>query len=263
MSVLHLQFTRPDGETELYHLKGVRPYHIGRGSQCEIRILDMKMSRQHCLLEERDGDWLAADLGSTNGVKVDGVKIAEPTPLQADMRLGIGLSELVVANINDSLEMDAEDMVDADFDQPTVDKGASPDPAAVETASLLRHDSDEIRTVEQDALPEVDDDVPTVVPDNDWDAEPHSDETSENAAVLIPTTSRHQHEDKVTNTESLMRSTTSERREATGPKELTQHYIRLLGRRFGPLTRAQARALKAKELKGDLGDADLKDLPEA
>ena len=39
-----------------------RRYHLGRGSACELRILDMKMSRQHCAFEYMDDAWQLIDL---------------------------------------------------------------------------------------------------------------------------------------------------------------------------------------------------------
>ena len=71
MSVLHLQHIRPDSERDIFHLKDKRRYNLGRGSNCEIRILDMKMSRQHCAFEYLDDAWYLIDLGSTNGVKLN------------------------------------------------------------------------------------------------------------------------------------------------------------------------------------------------
>lgn len=49
---------------------------IGRvSSQCDLTIIDANISRQHCAIERRDGLFFVVDLGSTNGIIVDGVRV--------------------------------------------------------------------------------------------------------------------------------------------------------------------------------------------
>lgn len=48
---------------------------IGRSSQCEVVINHESMSRKHCLVEVEDGKIYITDLGSTNGVSIDGKRI--------------------------------------------------------------------------------------------------------------------------------------------------------------------------------------------
>ena len=81
--ILRLQHQRPDGEVDSYYLKPGRRYHIGRGSACEVRILDLKLSRKHCALEFGDQGWQAVDLMSTNGCTVDGEQIVGNVPVAA------------------------------------------------------------------------------------------------------------------------------------------------------------------------------------
>ena len=78
--ILLLQHQRPDGEVDTYHLKPGRRYHIGRGSACEVRILDLKLSRKHCTIEFGDGAWNIIDLLSTNGCKLDGEQMRRHHP---------------------------------------------------------------------------------------------------------------------------------------------------------------------------------------
>ena len=47
---------------------------IGR-SQCDVNLDDSEISRQHALLEIRGSEALVEDLGSTNGVHVDGERV--------------------------------------------------------------------------------------------------------------------------------------------------------------------------------------------
>lgn len=48
---------------------------IGRSSKCTLVIPHEGMSRQHCQIELIGGDYYVTDLGSTNGVIIDGEKI--------------------------------------------------------------------------------------------------------------------------------------------------------------------------------------------
>jgi len=56
-------------------------YRIGRQAGCEIPLEDDRVSRSHARIESRDGRWLLADLGSKNGVSVDGRRVAAPVEL--------------------------------------------------------------------------------------------------------------------------------------------------------------------------------------
>ncbi len=48
---------------------------LGRSREADIVLDDPNISRRHAELRRQDGDWTIADLGSTNGVKVNGKRI--------------------------------------------------------------------------------------------------------------------------------------------------------------------------------------------
>lgn len=48
---------------------------IGRHQDCDIQIPDSQISMNHCELVNKRGFWLIHDLGSTNGVKVNGTPV--------------------------------------------------------------------------------------------------------------------------------------------------------------------------------------------
>src|SRR5688500_18235426 len=48
---------------------------IGRSSDCDVRVHDIMLSREHCGLERRDGHWEAVDLDSRNGTFINGERI--------------------------------------------------------------------------------------------------------------------------------------------------------------------------------------------
>jgi adenylate cyclase len=50
---------------------------VGRTPPCEIVLPQGTVSSKHCLLELRDGVWHVSDLGSHNGIRIDGVRCEE------------------------------------------------------------------------------------------------------------------------------------------------------------------------------------------
>lgn len=68
---------------------------IGRSRDCEIVVEDAGISRRHAqVLPEADG-WSVEDLGSTNGVLVNGMLIRGAHPLQPGDRIELGSTEMV------------------------------------------------------------------------------------------------------------------------------------------------------------------------
>lgn len=63
-------------ETEQVTEVDVNQFYIGRSAQCEVVINHQSMSRKHCFIEFTDGKIFITDLASTNGVTIDGVRIA-------------------------------------------------------------------------------------------------------------------------------------------------------------------------------------------
>lgn len=54
---------------------------IGRLDSSDICIREQHVSRQHAVIQYRDGVFLVSDLGSANGVFVNGAPVSEPFPL--------------------------------------------------------------------------------------------------------------------------------------------------------------------------------------
>ena len=63
---------------------------VGRHPECDIQIQSRKVSRRHCCIAQVGEDLLVRDLGSTNGVRVNGVRVVEG-------RLKVG-DELTIGN---------------------------------------------------------------------------------------------------------------------------------------------------------------------
>src|SRR5580765_4472006 len=70
---------------------GEGEYVIGRRSDCQIFVPDMRVSRQHARLW-RDGDaWTLEDLGSNNGTYINGNRVQGQTQIRHD-------DEIMIAN---------------------------------------------------------------------------------------------------------------------------------------------------------------------
>ena len=66
-------------------------YIIGRRSDCQIFVPDMRVSRQHARLWQDGEAWQIEDLGSNNGTFVNGEKVEIATPVRHD-------DEILIAN---------------------------------------------------------------------------------------------------------------------------------------------------------------------
>lgn len=50
---------------------------IGRHEECDIQLKSRKVSRRHCCIAEVNDTLVVRDLGSTNGVRINGKKLTE------------------------------------------------------------------------------------------------------------------------------------------------------------------------------------------
>ena len=70
---------------------------IGRHQECDIQINGRKVSRRHCCIAQVGEEFIIRDLGSTNGIKVNGIRVAEGR-LKAGDKLTIGNHSYELAN---------------------------------------------------------------------------------------------------------------------------------------------------------------------
>jgi hypothetical protein len=68
---------------------------LGRSRECDVVLEDENVSRRHAEVRPSGGSWIVRDLGSTNGVKVNGRRIDGPQSLHAGDRIRLGLSDLI------------------------------------------------------------------------------------------------------------------------------------------------------------------------
>jgi len=68
---------------------------IGRSRDCDVVLEDAGASRRHAEIRPRADGWELQDLGSTNGVRVNGRTIRAAQPLHPGDRIEIGSTEIV------------------------------------------------------------------------------------------------------------------------------------------------------------------------
>jgi Protein of unknown function (DUF3662)/FHA domain len=68
---------------------------IGRSRSCDVTIDDAGISRQHAQIAPAGDAWTVQDLGSTNGVRLNGRELRGAQPLHPGDRLELGSTEIV------------------------------------------------------------------------------------------------------------------------------------------------------------------------
>lgn len=64
---------------------------VGRSRDCDLVVDDPNVSRRHMEVRREETGWVAVDLGSTNGTKVNGRRIEE-VPLEPGDEVAVGVS---------------------------------------------------------------------------------------------------------------------------------------------------------------------------
>src|SRR5215210_8447124 len=66
---------------------------VGRSREADIVLQDPNVSRRHAELRREEGGWQVVDLGSTNGIKVNGRRV-DHQPLRPGDEITIGVTDL-------------------------------------------------------------------------------------------------------------------------------------------------------------------------
>ncbi len=80
------------------HLGGVRhelagPFVIGRSRDCDLVLEDQNVSRRHAEITPENGTYVVADLGSTNGVELNGKRVTRAVLADGDT-IVVGKTEI-------------------------------------------------------------------------------------------------------------------------------------------------------------------------
>ncbi len=85
----------PDGSVR-EHVLGALPLVVGRDDSADIRVDDRKVSRRHAAFRVADGQVWVEDLGSVNGVRLNGKKISQKAVLLPSDVINMGAYALRV-----------------------------------------------------------------------------------------------------------------------------------------------------------------------
>jgi hypothetical protein len=271
-SILIIRHLRPDGDVDTYHLRSGRRYIVGRGSGAQVRVLDPKMSRHHAAFEIRDGIWKVGDLGSTNGVKVDGDLIAGWTACPAGCTVEVGASVFTI-----------EALVDPDA---PVEPDVVVDDVVVPAAKPTTRDSEAVRQanrptevvaarVEQEPAPASlpSDRIHSGMFPEIREPEPATDRHRTSGALEPVSVSKPPPVAPAPAVEpprpvapavraAVVPTPTADLEKTVAAADAT-YFVTVLGQRIGPVSRAVARDLKARELRGALTTGDLDPYPRA
>jgi pSer/pThr/pTyr-binding forkhead associated (FHA) protein len=102
-----LVIQEPDGGRQVHLLDGPE-YILGRDPTVDISLADRKVSRRHARIFARDNTYWVEDLGSANGVVIEG------KPIDAPRELGFGLS-VAIGGFRLSLQATTEERATPSF----------------------------------------------------------------------------------------------------------------------------------------------------
>ncbi|HOX05373.1 MAG TPA: FHA domain-containing protein [Planctomycetota bacterium] len=92
MSCLVVTSGRAKGRT--FKITPDREAVVGRVSECDVCIADPHISRRHCVIAAGQTGYFVRDLGSANGVAINGAKISAEAPLKDGDKLMLGKVEI-------------------------------------------------------------------------------------------------------------------------------------------------------------------------
>ncbi|HET6549319.1 MAG TPA: DUF3662 and FHA domain-containing protein [Solirubrobacter sp.] len=75
-------------------LVGSRGAVLGRSRDCDVVLDDPNVSRHHAEVRPSGGSWIVNDLGSTNGIKVNGRRVDGPQSLKPGDEIELGTSHV-------------------------------------------------------------------------------------------------------------------------------------------------------------------------
>lgn len=78
---------------------GTEPFHIGRGDENDVVLADASVSKVHAVIEQGERGFVLRDLGSRNGIFVDGERAIGDDPIEVGLGtvIGVGDFKLVLA----------------------------------------------------------------------------------------------------------------------------------------------------------------------
>lgn len=101
---IHIEIKMENGREARHHFRQSE-ITIGRGSQCDISLVDEALSANHARISFHHGQWWLEDLTSTNGTFLNKDKITVPTVIITgdNLKCGNSLFALRIESFNDTL----------------------------------------------------------------------------------------------------------------------------------------------------------------
>ena len=89
----------PEDHEPIVHETVKASFIIGRSPSCDISLSIEGISRQHCQVDFQEGDIFITDLGSTNGVFIDGRRIPPKIPVRYQVFLPLSIGSLPIVTL--------------------------------------------------------------------------------------------------------------------------------------------------------------------
>jgi pSer/pThr/pTyr-binding forkhead associated (FHA) protein len=97
------------GKGQSYVLKGNRVV-IGRSEKADIRLVDVKASREHAEVTKVGKHWVATDLGSQNGIMVNDEKVVQKELTEGDkLIIGQTVFKFAKVEVSNKIRLGSED----------------------------------------------------------------------------------------------------------------------------------------------------------
>lgn len=80
---------RPEAKPQVVILDGSE-VRFGRSADCDVVLSDSYASERHARVFPREGRWMVADMGSTNGTYLNRKRLHDPAPLNPGDQVTIG-----------------------------------------------------------------------------------------------------------------------------------------------------------------------------
>lgn len=118
-----------DVENSIDHELPVGKTIIGRGADCDIRLMSSSVSRKHAMLELSGHDLVFSDLGSSNGSFVNGISVNTPVTVRNGDELLLGELHFTINQVGGMATSD-------DFADDDATQIAPSEPAAEEIPAI-------------------------------------------------------------------------------------------------------------------------------
>ena len=132
----------------------LRPINsLGRHPNNSIQLLDKIVSKEHCILEQRDGHFILRDLGSLNGTYINGERVRGEQLLKHGDEIALGSTRARYDDGSGAAELRRSPPVGPGRDRSTPAPPAWPPPGAAVAAAVAARSAEALRSMPPAAAP--------------------------------------------------------------------------------------------------------------